>query len=434
MKKSRYNLFVPNGEVTYAINLLSRTVLSLSTNAYNFYQSIEMLTAKHHLKRWQSELLSVLRKSLFVLNDDFDELSYIKLRHTQEKYSKSVLTLSIIPSMACNMSCYYCFEKKDEKQLTLKNANGIKNFVKNIIPEFEHLHIQWFGGEPLLSENIIISLSKMLRRECRNLQRKYSAEITTNGFIFTGDVAKRLAEQGVKKAQITFEGMRSLHDHIRFAEESKGSFDILIENIKAASEHLDIVVRVHVAMYNIESVHRLIDYFAKKRMQSLVKKLYFVALFNNRPYMENEKFTPDNYCFISAADFAKVEIGLIAHANIIGFQLPDILDCHYSLCTGVRANAFIINPDASLTKCYMDAGLQAMTCGDVFRGIRQCEELDKWLEYDFTQDRECRKCTFAPLCMGGCPKQKFEYVKKNTVCTPLKYNFSERVRLQYGCK
>ena len=53
---------------------------------------------------------------------------------------------------------------------------------------------------------------------------------------------------------------------------------------------------------------------------------------------------------------------------------------------------------------------------------------------DHYQDPECRKCSYLPICHGGCPIRRLENKyegKSNDCCTPFKGRLEDFLELQY---
>jgi uncharacterized protein len=431
VKLSRYNLVVSDGGEFHAINLLSRTALALSPSAHELMLHLPDRKLSR-LSRSERAFVGVLLSGLFVLPDDFDEIEYVRRRHLQEKHSDATLALVIAPTLGCNLGCHYCFEDKRPQSLSSDQLRAMEAWVTRDLANFRGLHIQWFGGEPLLSLGTIRSLSIALREIAEAQGKPFGAEIITNGVMLTGDVARELAELGVSRAQVTFEGNRRLHDRVRFGSGRTGTYDVLIANLQRSTEHLEVTARIHVAPYSVAGAHELLDDLAASGLAHKLARIYFAPIFNYKSSRPDQAFASDPRRFMSSRDFADAQIFLLRRARTLGFATPDLLDHSYGLCTAVGANTRIVNPDGSLTKCYMDVGALSETVGNVADGLVSGRNLDRWMEHDFTTDSECRDCTFAPVCMGGCPKQKMANADKATVCTPLKYNFEERIRLQFG--
>jgi len=92
------------------------------------------------------------------------------------------------------------------------------------------LHILLFGGEPLLNARRAVHLLQQARR-----LRLRSAEMATNGTLLTAAVAHRLAEAGLTRLQITFDGDPTSHDTLRVTRNGRPTFDKILRNIRAAS-------------------------------------------------------------------------------------------------------------------------------------------------------------------------------------------------------
>ena len=75
----------------------------------------------------------------------------------------SRLILTINPTLACNFACPYCFEKQ-HPDIFMNGTieNKIINFI-NLHKGAKILDVTWFGGEPLLAFDRIVSsnLKKM---------------------------------------------------------------------------------------------------------------------------------------------------------------------------------------------------------------------------------------------------------------------------------
>lgn len=54
------------------------------------------------------------------------------------------------PTLDCNLSCYYCIERRDTERMTLGTAQRILELVHEGLPDVEEVEFEWSGGEPLL--------------------------------------------------------------------------------------------------------------------------------------------------------------------------------------------------------------------------------------------------------------------------------------------
>ncbi len=188
MKWSKYNiLFKVQTEDNYLLfNTMSNSVLKLNSDNAKTLMDIKAGDLK------DSELDPVsyeelVQKGILVEDDDI-ELAKFRLLKQYNRMDSNSMSLTIAPTMACNLHCSYCFENSHPKiHMDDSVEDAIIAFIKGhkII---EHLHVSWFGGEPLLAFPRIFSLTrKMLALS--NVKR-YEAEIITNGVNMDEEKAK----------------------------------------------------------------------------------------------------------------------------------------------------------------------------------------------------------------------------------------------------
>jgi uncharacterized protein len=178
-------------------------------------------------------------------------------------------------------------------------------------------------------------------------------------------------------------------------------------------------------------------------MAKHVDKIYFAALFNFRSHVRDEvstqlpilsastPFEADGKRFMNSHDFAQVQVKLLERSLKLGFDIPDFLDASYGICTAVRDNMFVVDADGNLTKCYADLGSTTESIGTLDRGPEMNSNLAKWMDVDIPRDDECRDCRFLPTCLGGCSKQWHEGASKDVICTPLRYNADQMIKLYF---
>lgn len=77
----------------------------------------------------------------------------------QSSISNDALHLIILPTEACNFRCVYCYETFKYNRIKAGVIEGIKNLISIRIPDLKYLHISWFGGEPLLTLDVIENIS-----------------------------------------------------------------------------------------------------------------------------------------------------------------------------------------------------------------------------------------------------------------------------------
>ena len=80
--------------------------------------------------------------------------------------SKS-LRLIIMPTEQCNFRCQYCYESFKFGKMSLEMQDAIINFVRKNIYKYTEVHLDWYGGEPLLAFDVIQYISENVLKICK---------------------------------------------------------------------------------------------------------------------------------------------------------------------------------------------------------------------------------------------------------------------------
>ena len=59
----------------------------------------------------------------------------------------------------------------------------IVSYITENIAKFDSVEIQWFGGEPLLQVNDMVSISRAIKTICEEKGKSFRSSITTNGYL-----------------------------------------------------------------------------------------------------------------------------------------------------------------------------------------------------------------------------------------------------------
>ena len=145
-------------------------------------------------------------------------------------------------TMRCNERCLHCGSRcGDEKcaELPLEVYQQILDEVKSeFSPDLPQICIT--GGEPLLREDFFDILGYAHRLG-------YSWGMTSNGTLITQDVARRLAEVGMRTVSISLDGLKEQNDFLR---QTPGGYDRALQGVKnlvetKAFRHVQVTTVVH---------------------------------------------------------------------------------------------------------------------------------------------------------------------------------------------
>jgi uncharacterized protein len=432
LKSSRYNHFFsyPDG-LRLAYNSLSGSILKLNDDMGN---EIEAALSGNNRIICQDEILKMLIDLKFLVDDDVNELNIVKYIFKSSTLIEKPIMLTILPTIGCNFGCNYCFEKHIRGLMNSDVQDALLRFViSKLLPKGNSLSIEWFGGEPLLGISVIENLSKRLKDACLESEvQMLPANIITNGYLLDDKMSHRLVNLGITSAQITLDGTPEIHNRRRPLVNGKGSFEKIIENLRNVPDELKIVIRINVDAHNKDCIFDLLSYLCDENLVPRAKP--YIA----RVESYSEECRSSEGDFLSSEQFVEFQNELKSRCMQVGIPWfssgkPRLNACGFCIVDNI--NAFVVEPNGKLLKCWAEAGNSSGT------EIGHLLKEETWDNLDISplqrrdpfDDEECCNCKILPACMGGCPKTRENHrLLGYKECPPLRYSLAEDIRNLYS--
>lgn len=404
MKSSNYNTFIKQDVEWIAHNGLTNALAVLSNKEmsdFNLYINTgNGLTI---------EQINEFKENGFLIDDNFNEIEFIRYNMYKDRFDKSALALVIAPTSNCNFRCPYCFESKVLRNCRMDDSvkQAVIDFVESKMNTIERLSIVWYGGEPLLEIGLISEFSKIFIELCERNNVVYSANIITNGYLLTSEVLEQLIQYKVTDIQITIDGMNEEHDSRRYLVGKKPTFEKIIHNLlslesvyKKYDDFPFIAIRMNVDKKNVSQVDSLLEYIYSMPFKDYV--FFYIAGVYDK---EDRNFDTT----LSQAEFIDVYRKYLR--KLKEFSTYDNYELYYpklisAACGCEQIATFVIDADGSLYKCWEEIGQSSAKIGNVkdMDSNSNNEWLYKYLIDDPTQKEKCHSCKILPNCMGGgCP-------------------------------
>ena len=158
--------------------------------------------------------------------------------------------------------------------MTLETAEKLVQFLNKKRSNNNPVHIQWFGGEPLLNKGVIDYIIDRLIE----LNISYVCGITTNGFLLNEDVVNSFKRWNLTTMQITLDGLNDEYNSIKnYIYSDIDAFMIVVNNIHNVLEKTETIVtlRFNVSNDNIFSMYDTIEYLKEEFKEHYNKKIFF---------------------------------------------------------------------------------------------------------------------------------------------------------------
>jgi len=425
-KKSIFNMEIGRTQEDKILffNSLTTAFGIMNKETQEVYNNIEKYDDEEISK---VDSISPLFKNGFINDSSVDEPSMMKYFFNKAKVNDANLTLTIAPTLNCNMNCPYCFEKKVSSRMSQETMNRIVEFVKKKIKNgIKSLKVTWYGGEPLLEKETIYNLSKVLIDLCNEKDIDYTAFMITNGILLDQETAKRLSEEcKVNEVQITLDGTEEVHNKRRVLLNNKNSFQTIIENIDKIIEFMRVYVRVNIDKSNLDDIENLINYIYDYKNW---KQNVFMS-FNPVVKVEDLCVYDKNMCF-SNLDFGLIEANFMKKLySKVNMDTKNLYPRpRFLACSALSANSFVIDPWGNLYKCWSDVGVSERKIGNLSEGIKINTNFTKWVLAELPE--KCRECNTLPLCQGGC-LYDYVYYGKEPQCAHSLETYKQNLKSVY---
>lgn len=407
-------------------------------------KEVYTLVMQGNVESLKSETLAILINQKILVPSTENELDEVNkenailLAHTP----KDNLYISIQPTAACQLACYYCGQSHTHKFLSDSLIEQIVLRISRKLsePAMKSLEIGWFGGEPLIAFSKIRKLNKLLKDIVISRNIKYTGHITTNGYALTPSVYKELKEDfNIYRIEVTIDGSKEFHDKRRVTTNGMGSFNIIFNNLKAItqssfydSKKCVISIRCNVDEKNVEGVMPLLEMLYKNNMQDKI-------LFYTSPvvsWSNNGAGSLQGHRLLGKMSSKHIDY-MINHGFKVTILPQRVAPYH---CLGTDDYAEMYDASGNIFDCsetsysdyYEKKGFDLGNVTEVASTKKHCSCLHSVPEMLLKkQVQPCDECKFYPLCGGLCPLGLLEGEPR---CPSFVYNIEDRIVLAYKTK
>lgn len=311
---------------------------------------------------------------------------------------------------------------------------AILDFVKRNINNDGTLQVTWFGGEPLLASRVIMDLSRRFMDLAIERNLRYSAWMVSNGYLLDSspDLIKRLKECRVEVVQVTIDGPPAVHNsRRRLKTRQEGTFDRILQNIKLLlSAGMQVKLRINIDSSNMEQLEELLDILESRQIHGIDINL-------GQVHAATSACNSLELSCASTPDFARISHEM--WKTLLGRNLLAKREMKYPHlaipCVANRSNAYVVDPDGYMYKCWEEIGKTNCAVGNVLNWQERTRNNKmheiSWLGWEPYDYQECCECKLLPICMGGCPQQSMFVTPGCTDCKEWKYNLEDFIRLRY---
>lgn len=327
------------------------------------------------------------------------------------------LSIMIKPvSGRCNMRCGYCFyademRNRETAVYGTMTPETLDNLIRRAFAYADQsVCLAFQGGEPTLAGADFYRLVLKLERKYNSRGLLVTHAIQSNGLQIDSDLLTVLRE-GRFLVGLSVDGTREIHDSRRLDIAGKGTFDRVMKTAEQLKEFgID---------YNILCVvDRQVARAGEEVFDQLCRHEYLQFIPCLDPLngtKHDDSLTAEDFgrflCSVYPRYAAMLRKGKMISIRAFDNWLQMLMGYPPENCgfLGRCAPNFLAESNGNIYPCDFYA-LDEWLLGNVneksFYSIARSEKEKAFCERSYKMDNECRRCSYMPLCRGGCRRDR----------------------------
>lgn len=398
MKESFYNIYAeqPNGwTICYNTRFSSFVLLP---------QVVQKLIESGNISKVPSKYIAPLKGCGCLLDDNIDEFQQLLEEHKEVvSADNSTFELTLLPTLDCNLRCWYCFESHIKgSRLGKETQKNLLKFIDNLYKKniISHLNIELFGGEPLLYfKEELYPLLEQIRIMAEDYNKSVSFFFVTNATCITEDMMPLFANLKAK-FQISIDGYKDKHNKVKkdISREDEPTYQKVMGIIHMLTKsYPECYINLRINYDNKTLIH----------ISELLHDIEGINPSKLGFHLERVWQTEKESDAIMSVKDAVLMI--LRSGYTVSYMNFSRRSCS---CKASRNNQAVISYDGKVYKCSgrnFSNELQEGILTDEGTIEWQVEKLQKRLNIITFNDSRCKHCKMLPLCWGPCNQKLLEH-------------------------
>ena len=317
----------------------------------------------------------------------------------------------------CNLACRYCFAEEGEYHgrkalMSYEVGKAALDFLIAESGNRRNLEVDFFGGEPLLSFEVVKKLVAYGREQEKLHNKNFRFTLTTNGVLLNDEIME-FANREMANVVLSIDGRKEVNDRMRPFRKGAGSYDLIVPKFQKFAESRNqekYYVRGTFTHNNLdfsEDVLHLADLgFQQISVEPVVAK-------PTESYALKEEDLPKLF-----EEYDKLAVEMIKRRKENrGFHFFHfMIDLEGGPCVAKRLSGcgsgteyLAVTPWGDLYPCHQFVGNEEFLMGNVTEGIKSKELQEEFKHCNVYAKEKCRNCFAKFYCSGGCAANSWNF-------------------------
>ena len=395
---SRY-IFDVSSSACFSVDELMCDVLDLSSRLNDIERT--RILAKSYGKDEVDEAFAelVLMKEQGFFSDKVEADHFL---------SRTVVSLGLNVSHACNLNCLYCYAEGgsyglEAEVMDRQVAFSAIDLLTELSRDKNGCSITFFGGEPLTNFGLIRQTVEYAKKQAARAQKRVHFSITTNGTLITREIAQFLRDEDFN-IWLSIDGPKDIQDSMRPKKNGEGSHSSVLVGIdwlrNAGISRLNAratISRQNKDIFNILTHMESIGITNAACIPVSIGESSMLALTDDDIIALCKQYD-------SLAD-KQIEAARDRRPFICNNFRKTLEALHlgrkYVYSCGVGKRMMTVVPSGDIYPCHRFVGLDAFKMGHVASGLDSAVR-ELFYSQTVTKRALCSACWARYICGGGC--------------------------------
>ncbi len=439
----------PGGHYVFDAN--RNSILKVDADDYGI-----LLESYKNIRYESNSVINKYRQKGFLLPSNLKEIKHPETEMMEFHLANRIEKITLQLTQECNLRCSYCvysgnYENRSHgrRSMTFDIAKQGIDFLHSHSKDRHKVNIGFYGGEPLLETDLL--------EECVEYAEKCFEEkgltftITTNGTLLNDSITEFLIKHNFD-VLISLDGPKEIHDNNRKLANGKGSFDLIIKNVRNIKEkYPEFFKKINFnVVISPENDFKCVKDFFDAEDVLMSDYINRTTLSDN--YAKNKPAYDENFYAVSSYEKFKLYLWLlkkISKRNVSKLFIQDFsrLMLDYEFLSPIRKLPETYHPsgpclpgvrrplitiDGKILPCErVNEESETMILGDVYKGI-DVEKAKRILNVGQVSKEECKGCWSLLKCTAcaAAADENNELTKRKKLlkCGGIRYSALENMK------
>lgn len=412
--KDKYIVLDVNSSLVYDVDQMTYDVLDYYKN-----KSEDEITDILKSKYDENEIKEVIGEIKELENEN-------RLYTPEKKVNRKLYEKGIVKAMClhvshdCNLACRYCFASggnfnMKKEVMNIETAKKAIDFIINNSGNKVHLEVDFFGGEPLLNFDVVKETVEYAKEEAKKHGKIFRFTLTTNCVLLNDEIIDYINKE-MYNVVLSIDGRKEINDYTRPTANGKGSYDLIIENIKKVAKSrdalgLDYYIRGTYTKHNLD-FYKDVEHFSDLGLKQL--SLESVVADEHEDYAITKEDLPTIMeSYDKLTDIYLSRLGTDKEFRFFHFNVDlDGGKCEYKRVSGCGAGCeyVAVTPFGDIYPCHQFVGNTDFVMGNLNDGITNENIRNDFYSSNSVLDKkECEDCFCKYFCGGGCHANSYNF-------------------------